>query len=706
MKSFRSELEDLENPIVEKDIIELGDKIQLFNTGKIDEEKFRSLRLARGVYGQRQQGVQMIRIKLPFGKMTTRQLLRIADVADEYSTGNLHTTTRQDIQIHYVSLDRTPQLWAELEKDQITLREACGNTVRNVTASALAGVDPHEAFDVTPYAQATFEYFLRNPVCQDMGRKFKIAFSASETDSAFTFIHDLGLIPQVREENGKEIRGFKVLIGGGLGSQPRVADVVNDFLPADQLIPFTEALLRVFDRHGERAKRLKARLKFLIKDIGIEEFLKLVDEEQKAVAVSSFPIDGKTEAPDLPFVDALPNYVVKDVAKYQAWTKTNVHAQKQSGYFAVTIKLTTGDFSTATARKLADLVKARAADDIRVTINQGLALRFVRTEDLPFLFEGLNSLGLAEPGFDSVADITSCPGTDTCNLGISNSTGIAKVLENVITQEYQELIYNRDIKIKISGCMNSCGHHALANIGFHGSTVKVGALVAPALQVLLGGGLSHEENKLGQISDKVIKVPSKRGPEVLRSVLDDYENNANDGEYFNSYYERQGKMYFYELLKPLANTENLIDDDFVDWGHDKPFAKQVGVGECAGVTFDLVSTLLLETGEKIELAKSTLDAKAWSDSIYHSYNTFINGAKSLLVSKQVKTNSQANIIKDFDAHFVDSGEVELSTSFAQLVYQIKENEPHADFAKWYYQEAENFYQIVLKTREKQLNHVN
>src|ERR1700761_5866581 len=285
MQSFRTELE---NPIVEQDIIDLEKKISEFREGKIHDEKFRSLRLARGVYGQRQPGVQMIRIKLPFGKVTFKQLLRIADVSDEYASRNLHLTTRQDIQIHYVSLDRTPQLWADLERDDITLREACGNTVRNVTASPTAGIDPKEPFDVSPYAQATFEYFLRNPICQDMGRKFKISFSSSDEDTAFSYIHDIGAIPKINE---KGERGFKILLGGGLGAQPLLASITEEFLPEDQLIPYIEAIVRVFDRYGERNNRNKARLKYLIQKIGLEEVLKLAVEERKALKVKSYAIN-------------------------------------------------------------------------------------------------------------------------------------------------------------------------------------------------------------------------------------------------------------------------------------------------------------------------------------------------------------------------------------------------------------------------------
>jgi sulfite reductase (ferredoxin) len=259
MKSFRTELE---NPEVEKDIIDLERKIYAYKNNQLDEEKFRSLRLARGIYGQRQQGVQMIRIKLPYGRLTSKQLTRIADISDEYASSTLHATTRQDIQIHYVSLDRTPELWAKLEEDQITLREACGNTVRNITASPLAGVDPEEPFDVSPYAHAMFEYFLRNPVCQEMGRKFKISFSSNKRDSAISFIHDLGFIPKIKMVNGANTKGFKVMIGGGLGAQPRLAEVAYEFLETNKIIPYTESILRIYDRYGERARRQKARLKF------------------------------------------------------------------------------------------------------------------------------------------------------------------------------------------------------------------------------------------------------------------------------------------------------------------------------------------------------------------------------------------------------------------------------------------------------------
>src|SRR5258705_6435587 len=304
MQSFRTELE---NPLVERDIIELERKIREFKDGKMPEEKFRSLRLARGVYGQRQQGVQMVRIKLPYGKMTLAQWNCISDVSDEYSTGNLHLTTRQDIQIHFVSLDRTPEMWSELEKNDVTIREACGNTVRNITASDIAGIDPEEPFDVTPYAHAMFEYFLRKPVCQEMGRKFKIAFSSSEKDTALVFMHDLGAIPRIQIVDGKIQRGFKVMVAGGLGAQPLLATTTHEFLEEDLLIPYLESVLRVFDRHGERNSRHKARIKYLVNKIGIDAFNELVAAEHKALTHQRYSVDVSNFAESV-----LPNYELSD----------------------------------------------------------------------------------------------------------------------------------------------------------------------------------------------------------------------------------------------------------------------------------------------------------------------------------------------------------------------------------------------------------
>jgi sulfite reductase (ferredoxin) len=692
MQSFRTELE---NPVVEQDIIDLERKIRAFREGKIHDEKFRSLRLARGVYGQRQPGVQMVRIKLPFGKITFKQLLRIADVSDEYASHNLHLTTRQDIQIHYVSLDRTPQLWAELERDDITLREACGNTVRNVTASPTAGIDPLEPFDVSPYAHAVFEYFLRNPICQDMGRKFKIAFSSSEADTAFSYIHDIGLIPKLRD-NGE--RGFKVLLGGGLGAQPLLASIVEDFLPEDQLIPYIEAIIRVFDRYGERNNRNKARLKYLIQKIGLDEVLRLAKEERIANKVKNYIVNRDTvDIPVLPATAVYPDVNITNPLRYEQWLATNVFEQKQKGFYGVYIKVPVGDIPSDTARKLVDVIRPLVADEIRITQNQGLLLKFVRKEALPALYNGLTELDLSAPGFDSPADVTTCPGTDTCNLGISNSMTLSKVLEDVIYNEYEDFIFNREIKIKISGCMNSCGQHGLAHIGFHGSSLKAGNKVLPSVQVLLGGGTVGDG--AGRAAEKIVKVPAKRATHVLRAVLDDYREQSVTDETFHHYYDRQGKDYFYHLLKPLANLETLTAEEFVDWGHEETFATAIGVGECASVIIDLVATLLFEADEKIGWANQSFNNGAWADAIYHSYNTFIGSAKALLLDKGVNSSTQTGVIREFDINYVANSELIIDGTFNDLVLQINKKEPSEEFAREYMAAATKFLRNVKAKRE-------
>ena len=695
MQSFRTEIE---NPIVEKDIIELEKKIREFKGGSIDEEKFRSLRLARGVYGQRQAGVQMIRIKLPYGKVSSRQLRRISDVADEYSTGRLHITTRQDIQIHYVDLDRTPELWAQLEKDSVTLREACGNTVRNVTASETAGIDKDEPFDVSPYAQAVFEYFLRNPIGQEMGRKFKVSFSSSDADTGLSYMHDLGFIAKMREG----IKGFKVMLGGGLGSQPRHADELFSFLPANEIIPMMETVVRVFDRYGERKSRAKARLKFLLKDLGLEAFKDLLIAEKKAVPFKKYPIDSSTYPKVLISNKQAHDAIIEDNKAFEQWKTTNLVLQKQSGYVAVGIKVMLGDFYTDKARLLADLVEKYAAGEIRLTLRQNILIPHVRESLIPFFYTELKKMGFADAGYNKALDITACPGTDTCNLGIASSTGIASELERIIREEYPQYVNNADVVIKISGCMNACGQHSMANIGFQGMSIRTKEkLVAPALQVLLGGG--NLGNGRGLFADKVIKIPSKRGPEALRQILNDFEVNGKGASY-EAYYAEKGEYYFYELLKPLADIENLSPADYLDWGSNKRYQKAIGIGECAGVVIDLIATLLFESDEKIKNAKEAINMQKWSASIYYSYSSMVNTAKALLTAEKTKTNTHTSIIKDFNIHFIENGRIVLNSSFEDLVLQLNKNEPSEAFAISYLTDAENFLNKVESYRKRELTH--
>lgn len=695
MQSFRTELE---NPLVEQEVIELERRIRNFQKGNIPEEKFRSLRLARGIYGQRQPGVQMVRIKLPFGRVTFKQILKISDISDEYASSNLHLTTRQDIQIHYVSLDKTPELWAKLAEDDITIREACGNTVRNVTASPTAGIDPNEPFDVSSYAHAAFSYFLRNPICAEMGRKFKIAFSASDQDTAFSYIHDFGFIPKIKLVDGVETRGFKVMLGGGLGAQPLLAFPISDFMPEQDIIPYVEATIRVFDRYGERNNRNKARFKYLIQKLGLETVLALIEEEKVAIKSKKVEINydqiPQPEAPIGNIIEALPH----DQFAFDLWKSTNTFEQKQKGFYGVYANIQTGDISTEKARILLAGLKDHIADDIRITQDQNLLFKFVRPESFAHIFNLLHSLGFAKPGYNSTADVTTCPGTDTCNLGISNSTEMARVIENYIHEFHTEFLNEQELKIKISGCMNSCGQHGLAQIGFHGSSLKSAGNVIPAAQVLLGGGTVG--NGVGRVAERVLKVPTKRVLQVIDLLLSDFKLNKGTGQNFHQYYDQQTKDYFYKLLKPLADLSTLTSDDLLDWGHEETYITAIGVGECAGVIIDLVATLFYDAEEKLELAKLALEKHQYADAIYHTYSSFIWTAKALLLDKGFSVSTQLAVINGFDEHYIDQGIYNLSTSFSAMVLQINKYEPSIEFAETYLKQATLFNLEGVQLREE------
>lgn len=684
-----------------KDIFELQQKINAFISGEIPEDKFKHFRLTRGIYGQRQLGVQMFRIKLPAGQISPAQLVRIAELSEQYASGNLHFTTRQDIQLHYVKVTDGPAIWAGLEDADITAREACGNTVRNITASAKAGIDPNEPFDVTPYVNAAFQFFLRNPICQDMGRKIKMAYSSSEEDSAYTFLHDFGFIPRIQD--GK--RGFKVVVGGGLGAQAILALTAYEFLEEDQMIPFIEAGLRVFDRYGERTRRNKARMKYLIKEIGLERFMELVEAEKSALKAKSFAVDTAGFSPGQPApLREVPQVEIKNETLYNDWLRTNVVPQKQEGFYSVSLTITNGDIKVPEAKKLAALADGFASQDMRVTMNQGLMIKFVRKEALPYVYSVLDSMGFAKPGFDSIADVTTCPGTDTCNLGVTNSMTLASILEDVIRKEFYHLIFDTKIKIKMSGCMNSCGQHMAANIGLHGSSIKVGELVAPAMQVVLGGGV--DVNGIGTVGDKIVKLPTKKMPDVLRSLLNDYEANAEDGEYFNDYYRRLGKNYFYQLLKPFANGDLYTDDDFFDYGGEAHFTPEIGVGECAGVMYDMVGAIIKDAQDKLVIAQENVSEGKFPEAIYHAYTGYVIGAKALLLSKDIECNTQIKILKDFDIHCVQSGVFEMDGSFEDTVLQINQHEPDATFAKDYIHGFSEFMKKLIANREQSLADAN
>ncbi len=465
-----------------------------------------------------------------------------------------------------------------------------------------------------------------------------------------------------------------------------------------------ERVLRVFDRYGERKSRAKARMKFLIKDIGLDRFRELLEEETPGIPVLEYPIDHASYPVPKPATVAPVLEAPADEAAYHAWQKTNTFPQKQKGFRAVGLRIFLGNFSTRQARQLADLVERFAASEIRLSLRQNILIPYVREAWLPFFYQELKKIGLADPGYNTAADITACPGTDTCNLGIASSTGIATELERIIAQEYPDFIHNPDVVIKISGCMNACGQHTMAHIGFQGMSVRTrDKRVAPALQVLLGGGNRGDGN--GQFADKVLKIPSKRGPQALRIILDDYLVNG-DGRAYDRYYEEQGQHYFYDHLKHLADVSDLEPEDFIDWGSSEKYKKAIGVGECAGVMIDLVATLLLEAREKLEDARGALESGKWAASVYFAYSAQIQAAKALLTSEDLPANTHAGILKDFDTQFVESGRGFGPGSFRERVLRMNRNRPDADFANEYLEQAQDFVDCAEAFRRKELSHAS
>jgi sulfite reductase (ferredoxin) len=419
--------------------------------------------------------------------------------------------------------------------------------------------------------------------------------------------------------------------------------------------------------------------------------MELVEAERLAIKNKSFEIN--TERFEVNEEVQVKTETVSDVQKFEIWKTTNTFEQKQQGKFGVYIRVPLGNISSVVSRSIIEKLNGFVGDDIRVTINQGLFLRNVPAANLAYVFNVLESEGLAAFGANSVANITACPGTDTCNLAISDSVSITYELEKVIDQEFPDLVKNNDFKIKISGCMNSCGQHGMANIGFHGSSLKdVNKNVLPALQVLLGGGASGDG--FGRAAEKVIKVPSKRGPQVLRYIFSDYQENGLEGEYFNNYFDRKGKNYFYELLKPLASLDALVQSDFIDWGQEVAFETAIGVGECAAVMVDLVAILFVEADEKLADAKGAFESEKWADAIYLAYSAQVNAAKAMLLDIDVNCSTQMKVISEFTKNFEEG--------FQESILRINKENPTKEFAVDYIRDAVTFCSETKKKREENL----
>jgi len=456
------------------------------------------------------------------------------------------------------------------------------------------------------------------------------------------------------------------------------------------LIPFAEGIIRVFDRYGERDRRHKARMKYLIQELGADELIRLAEEEKKALPFQSYPleyVERKVEQVDGKYVFDLSD------PEFRNWFSSNTTRQKQPGYYTVGLKIHNGDISTDKTRELIRIMEELDLDDIRTTIHQNFVIRYVKASDLSTLYQELKTLGLTNIGSQGLGNIVTCPGTDTCNLGIASSMGLATRLTEVLEEEYPELVSSQDLDIKISGCMNACGQHSIAAIGFQGMTIRVNKKVAPASQVLLGG--RNFGNGEGRFADKVIKVPSKKSDQALRTLLDDYIGNKAEKEDYTAYYLRKEKDYFYQLLKPLSDTTDFKDEFFQDWGREKDYVKAIGVGECAGVVMDLTMVLIDEADERLEKAQKEFDQSKYARAIYHAYTAFINLAKSLLIKTDEKLNTQKRIIDLFDEHYGDLLE-DKDYSFKELVLSMKEYEPNIEFATWYLQEGEDLKNKVIE----------
>src|ERR1700686_128659 len=626
---------------------DLSREIDIFETemalrkqGKLDERLFAETRLRRGIYGQRYDNGQrhegskvqeiaypsgeltkgphtmwdapgMQRIKIPGGGLNAKQLETLADLAEEYSDGIAHVTTRQDVQLHYVHIDDTPSLMRRLAAASITTREACGNSVRNVTACPYSGVCPDEAFDVTPYSQALSKFLLGHPDCQNFGRKFKPAFSGcSQHACGLTNMHDMGMIAVTRIENGKEKRGFETYVGGGLGAVPYQAKLFDTFVPPEELLPLAQSIARVFAPRGEKKNRSRARIKFLIQDLGIEKFRELVLEERKNLLPdprwTEFVRDAEqfAETPLRPGGKA----PLLGTESFQRWMKFNTRPQKQGGYVVVTIALPLGDITANQLRSLADIARRFTMETIRSTVEQNIVLRWISKSDLSELYQALQAEGLDDPGAETIIDIAACPGTDTCKLGISSSRGLAAELRNRLAEKSFQLDESvQNLHIKISGCFNSCGQHHVADLGFYGVSRKMAGYAVPHFQVVLGGEWGHNAESYGM---PVIAIPSKNIPEVVSRLVDRYSTGRKNGEVFKDFIKRMGKAELKTLLEDLSRPPADPADRtiFTDWGDPREYSlEDLGVGECAGEVVSAIDFDLADAEREVFEAQVALE---------------------------------------------------------------------------------------------------
>jgi sulfite reductase (ferredoxin) len=717
-----------ENLAREIDIFET--EISLRKQGKIDERLFAETRLRRGVYGQRYDNGQrhngktvqrlgfpsgemtkgpntmwdapgMQRIKIPAGGLSAEQLETLADLAEEYSDGIAHVTTRQDFQLHYVHIEDTPNVMRRLAAAHITTREACGNSVRNVTACPYSGVCPDEKFDVTPYSRAMSKFLMGHPDTQNFGRKFKHSFSGcSQHACGLASMHDMGMVAVTRIENGKEERGFEVSVGGGLGAVPYQAKLFDTFVPPEELLPLAQAISRVFARLGEKKNRSRARIKFLVQDLGIEKFKELVLEERKTLSPDARwtdYIDAAEKFQETPLrPGGKPPLLGSD--SFQRWVKTNTRPQKQVGYTVVTIALPLGDITSNQLRSLADIARRFTRETIRSTVEQNIVLRWVSQGDLIELHKVLEAAGLGDAGAGSIIDIAACPGTDTCKLGISSSRGLAAELRKRLGEKSFQLDDSvAKLHIKISGCFNSCGQHHVADLGFYGVSRKMSGYAVPHFQVVLGGEWEHNGASYGL---PVIAIPSKHIPEVVTRLTDRYAANRKNGESFKDFIGRTGKVELKKMLEDLARPPADSSDRsfFQDWGDPREYTlADLGVGECAGEVVSSVEFDLADAERQLFEAQVALEGGQIEQAGKTAYRSMVQAAKALVkIESSNIADDPAQIVKEFRARFYDTQKFFdpfAGGKFAHYLFAAQEKSSEAytqDSARYLIDEAQLF----------------
>ena len=684
---WKENLEPLipENLAREIDLFEA--QISLRKLGKIDEKVFAETRLRRGAYGQRydnghrHDGIKtqdlpyngltkgpdtfwdapgMQRIKIPFGALNPIQMDVLADLAEEYSDGIAHVTTRQDIQLHFIHIEDTPTLFRRLAAVGITTREACGNSVRNVTACPLAGVCRGEVFDVSPYARATAYYLLGHADTQDFGRKFKIAFSGCKTEAcALVSMHDLGGIAATREVDGKLQRGFELYVGGGLGAVPHQAKLFTEFLPEEELLPIARAIGRVFARLGEKKNRNKARLKFVVQKLGIDKFREIVLEERRTMPDDPSwrkyfdEIPKWNEKPGLPTVQLT---FGKRPEGYDLWAATNVYEQRQSGYSVATITLPLGDVTADQLRKLADIARRYAGDHVRTTVEQNLVLRWVPNDNLADLYNELKALGLAEGGAGTVVDVSSCPGTDTCKLGIASSRGLAKELRTRLAARNMQLDEAiKGLRIKVSGCFNSCGQHHVADLGFYGNSRNISGYTVPHFQVMLGGKWLENGGSYGLALGS---VPSKNIPLLVERITGRYIAEKQNGETFQQFCQRVGKKALKETIDEFTFVPpHSVDSSFYsDWGEPRQFSiGDLGEGECAGEVVSHTQFGFTQAESEAFEAQLLLDDGDFRAADEKAYRAMLTAARTLVQLQWLDVPDQPDVVvSEFKTRFVET----------------------------------------------------